>query len=187
MKLVMLGGPGSGKGTQGDRLSDHFGIPKISTGDALRAAAAAGTELGLRARAVMETGGLVADELVLGIVRERLAEADTQNGYILDGFPRTATQALALDELLAAAERGGIDHVIFLRVSDEEILGRLLARASVEGRSDDREDVIRKRVRRFNSEIQPMLKHYEKQRTLRTVDGEGSLDAVFAHILQIVR
>lgn len=184
MRLVLLGGPGSGKGTQADRLSARFGVPKISTGDALRAAVAAGTALGERARAVMDAGGLVADELVIGIIRERLADSDAQTGYVLDGFPRNANQALALDEMLSVADTPGLDHVLYLRVSDDDILRRLLARAAVEGRSDDREDVIRTRVRRFNADVKPLLDYYRREGKLRPLDGAGKPDAVFQHILQ---
>ncbi|MGQ0618406.1 MAG: adenylate kinase [Panacagrimonas sp.] len=173
MRLVMLGGPGSGKGTQGDRLSAHFGVPKISTGDALRAAVAAGTELGQRARPVMDAGGLVADVVAIGILRHRLADADCAKGFVLDGFPRNASQALVLDEGLSAAGKSALNHALYLRVSDDEILTRLLARASVEGRSDDHEDVIRNRIRRFNADVQPLLDHYRRQGKLRPVDGAG--------------
>lgn len=184
MRIVLLGAPGSGKGTQGERLAARLGIPKVSTGDALRAAVAAGTELGLKAKATMEAGGLVANEIVIGIVEERLAQPDAQQGFILDGFPRNTAQAEVLDQILERQGRPRITHAIHLHVPDEEIVRRLLERAKVEGRTDDREDVIRKRIEVYNAETAPVLAFYRAQGSLSTVEGLGSVDLISERVLR---
>lgn len=182
----MLGAPGSGKGTQGEKLVARFGIPKISTGDALRAAVAAGSELGKLAKAAMDGGGLVANDIVIGIVEERLAQADAQKGFILDGFPRNTAQAEVLDQMLERQGRPGITHAVHLHVTDEEIVRRLLERAKIEGRADDREDVIRHRIEVYNAETAPLLDYYRKQGCVNTVVGTGSLDDIFERIVQVL-
>lgn len=187
MRMVLLGAPGSGKGTQGDKLVAHFGIPRISTGDALRAAVAAGTELGRKAKAAMDAGELVADSIVIGIVEERLGQDDARKGFILDGFPRNTAQAEVLDGMLQRLGQAGIDRAIHLAVEDEEIVSRLLARAEKEGRTDDREDVIRKRISVYNNETHPLLDYYETQGKLRNVTGDGELEDIFARILSALR
>ena len=182
MRIILLGAPGSGKGTQGEKMATHHGIPKLSTGDALRAAVAAGTELGKKAKATMDAGGLVANELVYGIVEERLAQADAQKGFILDGFPRNTAQAEVLDGMLAKLKAPRIDKALHLHVDDEEIVQRLLLRAEKEGRADDQEDVIRKRIAVYNAETRPLLDYYSKQGKLVTVEGKGGLEEIFARI-----
>jgi adenylate kinase len=184
MRLVLLGAPGSGKGTQGEKLSAHFGIPKISTGDALRAAVKAGTPLGLQAKAAMDAGRLVADELVIGIVEQRLQQPDAQKGFILDGFPRNTAQADVLDAMLARLRQPALGKALHLHVSDEEIVRRLLERAHKEGRADDKEDVIRHRIKVYNDETAPLLAYYSKQGKVLTVEGVGGLEEIFQRILK---
>jgi len=186
MKIVLLGAPGSGKGTQGARLSQQFGIPKIATGDALRAAVAQGTELGKAAKAAMEAGQLVADEIVIGIVRARLLEPDTAAGFILDGFPRNVAQARILDDLLADAGRGAIDLVLHLKVEEDEILKRLLARAGIEGRADDNEATIRQRIAVYQAETRPLLDYYETQGKLLGFAGTGNVDVIFDCLVEAI-
>jgi adenylate kinase len=182
MRIILLGAPGSGKGTQGEKMAVHYGVPKLSTGDALRAAVAAGTELGRQAKATMDAGGLVANELVYGIVRERLAEPDAAKGFILDGFPRNTAQAGVLDAMLAELKAPAIGKALHLHVDDEEIVQRLLLRAQKEGRADDKEDVIRKRIAVYNAETRPLLDYYAQQGKLVTLEGKGGLEEIFARI-----
>ncbi len=184
MRMVLLGAPGSGKGTQGEKLVAHYGIPKVSTGDALRAAVAAGTELGKKAKATMDAGGLVANEIVIGIVEERLGQADARKGCILDGFPRNTAQAQVLDDMLQRLGQPPVDKAVHLAVDDEEIIKRLLDRAQKEGRADDKEDVIRKRIEVYNAETHPLLDYYRAQGKVVTVDGVGSLDEIFQRIVK---
>jgi len=186
MRIVLLGAPGSGKGTQGEKLVAHLGIPKISTGDALRAAVAAGTELGKKAKATMDAGQLVANEIVIGIVEERLAQPDAQKGFILDGFPRNTAQAEVLEGILKRLGKDGITKAVHLHVDDEEIVTRLLLRAEKEGRADDKEDVIRHRIGVYNAETKPLLDYYGKQGKLVTVEGVGSLEDIFSRILGVL-
>lgn len=187
MRLVLLGAPGSGKGTQGEKLVAHYGIPKVSTGDALRAAVKAGTPLGQKAKAVMDAGGLVANEIVIGIVEERLAQADAQKGFILDGFPRNTAQAEVLDQMLLRLKQPPIDKALHLHVTDEEIVKRLLDRALKEGRADDKEDVIRKRIEVYNAETSPLLSYYQKQNKVVTVQGVGGLEEIYRRILAALK
>lgn len=184
MRLVLLGAPGSGKGTQGEKLVAHFGIPKISTGDALRAAVKAGTELGKKAKAVMDAGQLVANEIVIGIVEERLQQPDAKKGFILDGFPRNTAQAEVLDAMLKRLGQPALGKAVHLHVTDEEIVKRLLERAQKEGRADDKEDVIRNRIKVYNAETAPLLDYYGKQGKVLKVEGVGSLDEIFQRILK---
>ncbi|MCC2656629.1 MAG: adenylate kinase [Panacagrimonas sp.] len=187
MRLVLLGAPGSGKGTQGEKLVAHFGIPKISTGDALRAAVKAQTPLGLTAKAAMDAGDLVANEVVYGIVEERLAQPDAQKGCILDGFPRNLAQAQVLDTMLTRIGKGDIDKALHLHVTDEEIVKRLLDRAQKEGRADDTEAVIRHRIEVYNAETRPLLDYYGKQGKLVKVEGVGGLEEIYQRILGVLK
>lgn len=187
MRMVLLGAPGSGKGTQGERLAAELGVPRISTGDALRAAVRSDTGLGRQARAAMEAGDLVADELVVGIVEERLAQADAAAGFILDGFPRNTSQARILDQMLARRGMPPLETALHLEVPDEEIVRRLLARAGEQGRSDDREEVIRCRIRVYNGETHPLLGYYETQRKLISVPGVGEVEDIFRFSLLALR
>ncbi|GAC1632548.1 MAG: adenylate kinase [Nevskia sp.] len=186
MRIVMLGAPGSGKGTQGDLLARHFGIPKSSTGDALRAAVKAGTALGLKAKAAMDAGQLVADDLVIGIARERLAQPDAAQGFILDGFPRNVVQADILDHLLTELGQSPIDKVVHLHVDEAEIVRRLLGRGKAEGRSDDNEETVAQRIAVYQGETQPLLEHYADRGLLATVPGSGALQDIFGRILAAV-
>lgn len=187
MRIVLLGAPGSGKGTQGEKLVAHFGIPKISTGDALRAAVAAGSELGRKAKAAMDAGQLVANEIVIGIVEERLGQPDARKGFILDGFPRNTAQAEVLEGMLKRLGQPAIDKAVHLMVEDEEIIKRLLDRAQKEGRADDKEDVIRNRIKVYNAETHPLLDYYSKQGKVVTVKGTGSLEEIFQRILAALK
>jgi len=171
MNLVMFGPPGAGKGTQAIQLSEIHGIPQISTGGILREAVEAGTDLGLKAKVVMEKGELVSDELIVGIVQERLTKDDSKNGFILDGFPRTVAQAVALDSILL--NRASL-LVIELDVPDEVLVGRLSRRAELENRSDDREEVVRERLRVYQEQTQPLVAFYQDRPTFRKVNGDQS-------------
>lgn len=177
MRIVLFGAPGSGKGTQAEKLVTAHGIPQISTGDLLREAVAAGNELGKKAKAAMDAGELVSDDVVVGMIRERLEESDTGNGFILDGFPRSPAQAEALDELLESLGRP-LQKVIHLEVDNEEIVQRLLAR----GRSDDNEETIRNRLDVFNSQTQPLIEYYRSQGKFAAVAGSGDLEQINARI-----
>lgn len=183
MRVVLLGAPGSGKGTQGQQLSTHFGIPRLSTGDALRDAVRLGTDLGKKAKTAMDAGLLVEDSVVVGIVKERLKQPDTANGFILDGFPRNTQQAQVLDQMLAVGTDTPIEKVVHLSVSDDEILERLLARSKKEGRADDTEQVIRGRMTVYNVETAPLLTYYGIQNKIARIDGMGEPAVVFNRIL----
>jgi adenylate kinase len=176
-RLLLLGPPGAGKGTQAHRLVDRLGIPQISTGDMLRAAVAAGTEVGRKAKAIMERGDLVPDEIVIGVAEERLGQDDARRGFVLDGFPRTDAQAEALDALLTRLGTP-LERCIALWVDEEEIVRRLLRRATIEGRSDDNEQAIRHRIQVYHQQTAPLIAHYEAQGVLRRVDGDGGMDEI---------
>ncbi len=176
-RIVLLGAPGAGKGTQAAAIRERFGVPHISTGDMLRAAVAAETPVGLQAKAVMEAGQLVSDEIVIGITRDRLGEADCEPGFILDGFPRTRAQAEALDALLEELGRP-LDCCLALTVDVEEVLPRLLKRAEIEGRADDNEESIRKRMREYEQKTAPLLDHYRQQDLVVEVSGVGTIEEV---------
>lgn len=210
VRLVMLGRQGAGKGTQAVRLGQHFVVPHISTGDMLRAAVASGTEFGLRARSVMDDGGLVSDEIMVGIVDERLNESDTtKRGYILDGFPRTEAQALALEKITVDRP---LDVVLNLEVPEDVVLERITKRrvcktcgqiysvdsppkngwiCDVDGgevvqRDDDTEDAVRTRLDLYAAETLPLVSFYEERALLSEVDGLGIPDQVFARLLAAV-
>ena len=183
MRLVLLGAPGSGKGTQAARLREHLQVPHVSTGELLRAAVSAGTPLGLQARAVMESGGLVSDDIVLGMLEERLLRADTGNGFILDGYPRNLAQARALDALLVKIGQP-MDLAIQLDVAQDLLVGRLSGRASVEGRADDSPDAVRKRLRVYDEQTAPVVDYYRNTGKLVCLDGVGDVDEVFTRILE---
>ena len=213
MKLILLGPPGAGKGTQAKILMDRYGIPQISTGDILRAAVKAGTPMGLRAKSFMDAGGLVPDEVVVGIVRERIQEDDCKAGFILDGFPRTVPQSDALAEALTALSCP-LDAVISLAVDVEALVDRLTGRRTCRDcglgyhvtfaapkaagicdacggelvqRDDDREETIRRRLDVYNEQTSPLIDYYRNSGLLSEVDGMLSMDAVQDEILAILR
>ncbi|MCL8381612.1 MULTISPECIES: adenylate kinase [Xanthobacter] len=187
MRLVLLGPPGAGKGTQAQRLVARHGIVQLSTGDMLRAAVAAGTPVGLKAKAVMDAGGLVSDEIVIGIIAERIGEADAKNGFILDGFPRTVAQAEALDHLLT--EKGlKLDAVIELVVDQEKLVNRILnraAEAAAKGepvRKDDDPVVFKTRLEAYNRDTAVVAPYYKARGQLKQIDGMAPIDQVTAAI-----
>ena len=185
MRLVLLGAPGSGKGTQAARLREHLQVPHISTGELLRAAVAAGTPLGLQAKAVMAAGNLVSDEIVLGMLEERFTQPDTRNGFILDGYPRNLAQAAALDTLLDRL-RQPMDLAVQLEVGNDLLVDRLAGRAKAEGRADDSPDAVRNRLNVYDQQTAPVIDHYRNQGKLAHLDGVGTLDEVFTRILEAI-
>jgi adenylate kinase len=176
-RLLLLGPPGAGKGTQARLLVERLGIPQISTGDMLRAAVAAGTEVGRRAKAVMERGELVPDEIVIAVAEERLSAPDARRGFVLDGFPRTPAQARALDRILTVAGTP-LERCVALRIDEDQLVRRLLRRAEIEGRSDDNEAAIRTRMEVYERQTRPLVDYYREHRLLREVDGDGPVDEV---------
>ncbi len=185
MRLVLLGAPGSGKGTQATRLKDALGVAHISTGELLRAAVAAESPLGLKARVVMERGELVSDDLMLGMLEERLGLPDVANGFILDGYPRNLAQANALDGLLARLGQP-VDVAVQLDVSTELLIHRLAGRAEQEGRSDDNPDAVRNRLRVYSDQTAPVIDYYRGQNKLICVYGVGSMEEVSQRMLDAI-
>jgi adenylate kinase len=211
--VILLGGPGSGKGTQAERIVARFGMPHISTGEMLRAAVAQGTEMGLAAQKSMEAGALVPDEVVIGVVRDRLAEADAQDGFLLDGFPRTIAQAERLDAMLAEGGRA-VTHVILLDVPEDELVVRLAGRRMCKGcgkgyhiafdppktegdcdvcgaelyqRSDDNEATVRNRLGVYRAQTEPLVGYYEAHGVLKTAHGGGKMpDEVFEQVERLL-
>ena len=215
MRVILLGGPGAGKGTQADFICAEFSIPKISTGDMLRAAVKAGTELGMQAKAVMDAGGLVSDDLILGLIRQRIAEPDCARGFLFDGFPRTIPQAEGLDAIGV-----GIDRVVEISVDDEEIVKRMSGRrvhpasgrtyhtifnpprvAGVDDvtgealvqRDDDKEETVRNRLRVYHEQTEPLIDFYaeKSKKNVATkfarIDGIGSVDAIRERMLAALK
>lgn len=185
MRLVLLGAPGSGKGTQAARLKEHLQVPHISTGDLLRAEVAAGSPLGLQAKEVMARGELVSDDILLGMLKDRFSRQDTRSGFILDGYPRNLAQAAALDELLADLGQK-FDAAVQLTVDNEQIVERLAGRAKAEGRADDNPDSVRKRLQVYDQQTAPVVEFYRQHGQLTIVDGVGSLDQVFNRIIEAI-
>jgi len=210
MNLIFLGPPGAGKGTQASLLSKTLNIPQISTGDILRSAVRAGTPMGVRAKSFMDSGSLVPDEVVVGIVEERLKEADCSNGFILDGFPRTVAQADALDVMLVRLSKQ-IEHVLSMSVNDEELLTRISGRrmcekcgkgyhtsfdppkvagicdlcgASLYQRDDDKIETMRKRLVEYYNKTAPLIDYYTEKKILCTISGVGTIDEIQANILR---
>lgn len=184
-RLILLGPPGAGKGTQAKILADVCQIPHISTGDILRNAKAQGTELGKKAQAYMDRGELVPDELILDLIRERLSQPDAQAGWILDGFPRNVTQAAFLDTLLQELNQT-YDRVVNLEVPDNILVERMLGRGRKEGRADDTEQVIGQRLQVYRQQTAPLIDFYSKRQHLLSVDGDRSLEEVTASLKQLV-
>ncbi len=180
-RILLLGAPGAGKGTQAERLCKTLGVPHVSTGDMLRAAVAAETAVGKRAKAVMEAGQLVSDEIVIALCEERLSEPDARGGFILDGFPRNLVQAEALDELLVALG-APLERCLAVHVESEELVQRLLKRAELEGRVDDNEETIRVRMRVYEAETEPLLSYYRSRDLLREIAGAGSIEEIARRI-----
>jgi adenylate kinase len=208
MRLILLGPPGVGKGTQAQRLSAELGVPKISTGDILRGAVQKKTPLGLQAKSFMDSGKLVPDEVVIGIIRERLKESDCKDGFILDGFPRTVPQAQALAAMLGQ-NQSGIDRVLNFELLDDELIRRLSGRRSCPDcqavyhvefnpakkpdqcdrcggklmqRSDDQPETIRKRLEVYQSQTLPLIRFYERQGVLTRIEGSGNPEAVYRRV-----
>ncbi|MBR0753595.1 adenylate kinase [Bradyrhizobium jicamae] len=191
MRLILLGPPGSGKGTQAQRLVHKHGIVQLSTGEMLRAAVAAGTPIGLQAKEIMANGGLVPDEVVVGIIADRIEQADAKKGFILDGFPRTVPQAAALDELLRKKHLK-LDAVVELRVNESALLERVERRAQEtrargeEVRLDDTPEVLTKRLAQYRSLTEPLIHYYSEKRKLLTVDGMMTIEHVTRDINRIL-
>jgi len=185
MRLVLLGAPGSGKGTQAARLKDHLQVPHISTGDLLRAEVAAGSKLGLEAREIMARGELVSDAILLGMLEDRFSRPDTKGGFILDGYPRNLAQADALGKLLTRIGQP-MDYAVQLEVPTELLVERIAGRAKAEGRADDSPESVRTRLQVYNDQTAPVIDYYRQQGQLTVVDGVGSLDDVFARIIEAI-
>lgn len=211
MRIVLLGAPGSGKGTQAKLLADKYRIPHVSTGDLLRAALAAGTPLGLQAKAAMDAGQLVSDDIVLGIIRERLRQPDAKKGFILDGFPRNLVQAQALDQMLGGLGQP-LDAALLMDVDLDVLMQRLAGRRTCENcgrvyniythpprlddqcdycggrllhRADDNEETIGNRLRVYDGQTRPLIEYYRKQGRLETVDGVGEVEVIFKRMVAI--
>jgi adenylate kinase len=210
MRIVLLGAPGSGKGTQAKKLMERHGIPQISTGDLLRAAVRAGTALGKQAKAAMDAGQLVADEIVIGMIRERLQDADTDKGFIMDGFPRSGAQARELDAVLGGLGQP-LDKALLIDVKFDALMKRLTGRRTCKDcgqmynvyysppqkdgicdrcggellqRADDNEETIGNRLRVYQDQTEPLIEYYQKQGKLAAIDGEGDIEAIYARINQ---
>ncbi|HEU0190740.1 MAG TPA: adenylate kinase [Mycobacterium sp.] len=179
MRVVLLGAPGSGKGTQAVKLSETLGVPQISTGDLFRSNIAEGTELGRQAKQYLDAGDLVPAELTNALVDDRLNDEDAQKGFILDGYPRSVEQAQALHDMLVARNTH-LDAVLSLRVSESELMDRLMAR----GRADDTAEVIHNRLVVYREETAPLLDYYQGEHELKVIDALGAVDEVFARALQ---
>lgn len=212
MNIILLGPPGAGKGTQAKMLVEKYGIPQISTGDILRANLKAQTELGLEAKKFMDAGKLVPDEVVIGIINNRIQENDCQKGYMLDGFPRTVAQAEALDKILAT-QGSGIDHVVSIDVPNEELMGRLTGRRTCRScgqgyhvmfdppkadgvcdkcggelyqRDDDNEATVSNRLKVYSDQTQPLIDYYNRKSLTRPINGVGEIKDIFNRIAGVL-
>lgn len=185
MNIVLLGAPGAGKGTQAKRIKEKYGIPHISTGDIFRAEIAAASELGLKVQEYVKSGRLVPDQLVVDIVSGRLEKDDCAKGFLLDGFPRTAGQAEALDSYLSAKEKP-LDEVLYLKLSEQEAVNRLLNRGKTEGREDDTPETIKKRMSVFNDLTEPLIAYYHASGALETVNGDATVDEVTKAVFAVL-
>ncbi|MGL4595493.1 MAG: adenylate kinase [Thermoguttaceae bacterium] len=181
MRIVFIGPPGAGKGTQAEKMIAKYKLAHLSTGDMLRAARDAKTEIGVKAEQYMSSGQLVPDDVIIGIIAERLNSPDCHSGYLLDGFPRTIAQAEALDKMLAEKETP-LDVVLELQVPDDELFRRLAGR----GRADDKPEVIRERLVAYNKQTSPLLDYYKKQNLLKSVEGIGTVDEIFGRVAKIL-
>jgi len=212
MRIILLGAPGSGKGTQAQMLVEKYQIPQISTGDLLREAVSAGTELGIKAKAVMDDGQLVSDDIVLDMIKERLEQADTKNGFILDGFPRNESQAKSLDELLSELS-WPLEKAVLINVDKEIIIQRIVGRRTcadckqvynmftspptkdgvcdkcsgeLTHRADDNEETIRKRLDVYDEQTAPLITYYQKQNILHSIECTGDIDDIFSSMCGIL-
>jgi adenylate kinase len=187
MNIILFGAPGAGKGTQAEKLVAKYGLVQLSTGDMLRAAISAGTDLGKRAKEIMDRGDLVSDDIIVGMIAARLDDKDCANGVILDGFPRTVAQADSLDEMLASKGLS-LDGVIEIRVDEAALFARIENRAAETGgaRSDDNADTLRKRLAVYHENTAPLLPYYRDKGVLKSVDGMATIDEVAAQIESIL-
>jgi len=186
MRIVLMGPPGAGKGTQAVVVAEQLGIPHISTGEIFRSHLSQGTPLGIAAGMYMERGNYVPDRITNAMVRNRLAQPDAAAGFLLDGYPRTLDQVAVLDEMLADTGLK-IDHVVELTVDTDEVVVRLLKRAQEQGRADDTEDVIRRRMVLYSEQTEPLTRVYAEQGILLRVDGMGAIDEVRDRVLASIR
>ena len=185
MFILILGAPGSGKGTQGQILAERLGLPKITTGDLIRTAMQDGTPFGLEARKYYDEGKLVPDSIILGMIKDELARPEAKDGAILDGFPRTAAQAELVDRTLA--ERGQrLNHILLLDVTEEELVRRLRARARVEGRTDDSPEAVATRLQVYQRDTAPLIAHYAQRGIVHRVPGTGTVDQISEDIKRII-
>ncbi len=182
MRLVLVGPPGAGKGTQAQIVATQLSIPHVSTGDIFRANVAGGTELGLQAQQFMNAGELVPDSVTNAMVADRLAQPDAQAGFLLDGYPRNREQAIVLEGLLAEGDIA-LDAVVELDVDNESVIARLLDRAVKDGRADDTEEVIRRRLDVYSEQTEPLVGYYREHGLLRSVDGVGTIEDITARIV----
>ena len=180
MRIILFGPPGCGKGTQATFISASLSVPHLSTGDMLRSSVSSGSEIGLKAKKIMESGGLVSDEIVFSIVQERIAKNDCKKGFILDGFPRTVNQAKKLDLLLN--DNYKLDCVLRIKVNEEEIIKRLIVRA----RDDDKPDIIKNRFKTYNSETEPLIPFYEERKILININGMQEIKKVSEDIKKVI-
>jgi len=179
MKLILLGGPGAGKGTQAAKMKEFYGVPHISTGEILREARSKGSELGKKAAEYMDAGKLLPDDIILGIIEEKMETLT--GGFLFDGFPRTMPQAEGLDRLLKKQGKS-LDGVVSVEVPDKVVVDRLLKRAEIEGRSDDNRETIEKRLQVYYQQTEPLKEYYRDRGILKTVDGLGTVEEVFKRI-----
>ena len=182
MRIVLLGAPGSGKGTQAALIRKQLDIPHISTGELLRNAVESGTEFGKMAKAVMDRGELVSDDIMLGLLEERFGQDDVKQGFILDGYPRNLVQAEALDSLLARLSLP-LDDALQIDVDEEQVIARIAGRAALEGRSDDSEETVRNRMKVYATQTAPVIGYYANKGVLTRILGEGTIEEVFQRII----
>lgn len=185
MRIVLLGPPGSGKGTQAALLKEELNVPHISTGALLRDAAERGTQLGLQAKALSDRGELVPDDVISGMLEERLNEADVANGFILDGYPRNLAQAKSLDILLARLGQP-VEEAVLIDIDAEQIVKRIAKRAQEEGRADDNEETVRNRLRVYAEQTAPVANYYEEKGLLTRVLGDGTIPEIFQRVLSVL-